>query len=116
MLRIRSEHAIGFLKGRFQSLRDLRILIQNEKTHKSAVYWALACAVLHSFATRCELNRKADGYDLADDPFVTIGLSTERERIPVPDGQTQGTARLARGKRKREELKAAWLAENGSDE
>lgn len=75
MLRIRSEHAIGFLKGRFQSLRDLWVLIQDEKTHKSAVYWVIACILIHSFATRCELGRRVDDYDLADDPFVSVGLS-----------------------------------------
>jgi hypothetical protein len=115
MLRIRSEHAIGFLKGRFQSLRDLRVLIQDEKTHKSAVYWAVACIALHCFATRCELDRRADDYDLSDDPFVTAGLSPNREQIPL-DSHVQGTARLARGKQKREQLKAAWVAENESDE
>ena len=111
MLRIRSEHAIGFLKGRFQSLRDLQVLIQDEKTHKSATYWVVACIAIHCFATRCELSRQADDYDLADDPFVTAGLSPDNGHVS-PDGQAQGIARLARGKQKREKLKAAWMAEN----
>jgi len=113
MLRIRSEHAIGFLKGRFQSLRDLRVLIQDEKTHKSAVYWVVACIAIHSFATRCELGRWADDYDPADDPFVSVGLSPahdDSEQMPLTS-QTRGSARLARGKEKREQLKAAWMAE-----
>ena len=112
MLRIRSEH-IGSLKGRFQSLRDLRVLIQDEKTHKGAVYWVVACIAIHSFATRCELGRRADDYNLADDPFVTAGLSpVHNDGEPtLPTGQTQGSARLARGKAKRESLKAAWMAE-----
>jgi hypothetical protein len=114
MLRIRSEHAIGFLKGRFQSLRDLRVLIRDERTHKSAVYQVVACIVIHSFAIRCELERKADDYDLADDPFVAGGLlpaRDESERTPLA-GHTQGSARLARGREKRERLKAAWMAAN----
>ena len=113
MLRIRSEHAIGFLKGRFQSLRDLRVLIQDEKTHKSAVYWVVACISIHGFATRCELGRQVDDYDPADDPFVSVGLSSTRddgEQVPLT-GQTRGSARLARGKEKREQLKATWMAE-----
>lgn len=114
MLRIRSEHAIGFLKGRFQSLRDLRVLIQDEKSHKSAIYWVVACIAIHCFATRCELNRQVDDCDLADDPFVSIGLSPDGERGPM-DNRTQGTVRLARGKEKREQLKAAWVAENAED-
>lgn len=78
MLRIRSEHAIGFLKGRFQSLRDLRVLIQDEKTHKSAVYWVVACISIHSFATWCELGRQVEDHDLAEDPFVAVGQSATR--------------------------------------
>ena len=112
MLRIRSEHAIGFLKGRFQSLRDLRVLIKDEKSHKIAVYWVIACISIHSFAVHCELGRKADDHDLADDPFVTAGLSSNDNERLLATGQNQGSARLARGKQKREQLKAAWIAEN----
>jgi hypothetical protein len=43
MVRIRSEHCIGFAKGRFPSLKDLRISIKNEKTHKFATLWGVAC-------------------------------------------------------------------------
>ena len=118
MLRIRSEHAIGFLKGRFQSLRDLRILIQDEKTHTGTVYWVVACIAVHCFATWCELERQIEDGDLADDPFVTAGLPpTNNGREPMlHHGQTQGTAQLARGKRKREQLKAAWVTENEQEE
>ncbi|KIL57516.1 hypothetical protein M378DRAFT_33627, partial [Amanita muscaria Koide BX008] len=54
MLRIRSEHAIGFLKGRFHSLKGLRVYIKNEKTHKIATYWIAACIGIHAFAMLCE--------------------------------------------------------------
>ncbi|KZT63661.1 hypothetical protein DAEQUDRAFT_634792, partial [Daedalea quercina L-15889] len=47
IIRVRSEHAIGFLKGRFQSLKHLRINIHNEKTHKFTTYWIKACIGLH---------------------------------------------------------------------
>jgi hypothetical protein len=33
MLCIRSEHAIGFLKGRFQSLKNLRLHIKDQVSH-----------------------------------------------------------------------------------
>ena len=114
MLRIHSEHAIGFLKGRFQSLQDLHVLIQDEKTHKSAVYWVVACISIHSFATWCKLGRQAEDHDLAEDPFVAVGQSaTRNDDKPMQfTGQTQGSAWLAKGKEKREQLKAAWMAEN----
>jgi hypothetical protein len=54
MVRIRSEHAIGFLKGRFQSLKNLRVSIKDEKTHKFATYWIAACIGVHAFAMQRE--------------------------------------------------------------
>ncbi|KJA25910.1 hypothetical protein HYPSUDRAFT_100788, partial [Hypholoma sublateritium FD-334 SS-4] len=60
MLRIRSEHAIGFLKGRFQSLKDLRVAIKDENSHKFATYWVVACIGIHSFAMTCEAEEKGD--------------------------------------------------------
>ena len=108
------EYAIGFLKGCFQSLQDLCVLIQDEKTHKSAVHWVVACITIHGFATRCELEKQADDCDLADDPFITAGLSPARDdgEPTPPTSQTQGSARFGRGKEKREQLKAAWMVEN----
>lgn len=50
MLRIRSEHAIGFLKGRFHSLKHLRVNISDETSHKIATYWVSTCVGIHSFA------------------------------------------------------------------
>ncbi|KIK79248.1 hypothetical protein PAXRUDRAFT_84373, partial [Paxillus rubicundulus Ve08.2h10] len=58
MLRIRSEHAIGFLKGRFQSLKGLLVRIVDEKSHKFATYWVAACIGLHAFAVHCENKEK----------------------------------------------------------
>jgi hypothetical protein len=114
MLQIQSEHAISFLKGHFQSLWDLCVLIWDERSHKKAVYWIVACIAIHSFATRCELERQSDDHDLADDPFVAAGLSPafdKGESTPAT-AQAQASARLVRGKEKREWLKAVWMAEN----
>ncbi|KDR66667.1 hypothetical protein GALMADRAFT_45593, partial [Galerina marginata CBS 339.88] len=47
IVRIRSEHAIGFLKERFQSLKGLRINIRDEANHKFATYWIVSCIGLH---------------------------------------------------------------------
>jgi hypothetical protein len=53
-LRIRSEHAIGFLKGRFPSLKGLRLQINNACMHRIATYWISACIAVHMFAFRIE--------------------------------------------------------------
>ncbi|KIL54974.1 hypothetical protein M378DRAFT_39669, partial [Amanita muscaria Koide BX008] len=54
MVRIRSEHAIGFLKGRFHSLKNLRARICDKKSHILATYWVAACIGVHAFAMQCE--------------------------------------------------------------
>ncbi|KAJ8581511.1 hypothetical protein M405DRAFT_715108, partial [Rhizopogon salebrosus TDB-379] len=47
-VRVRSEHAFGSLKGRFQSLRELRVQIQSEKDLKFANSWTRCCLILHN--------------------------------------------------------------------
>ena len=50
------ENTIGVLKGRFQSLRGLRILIGKgtsaTRDHARAVLWFHACVVLHNLLLR----------------------------------------------------------------
>jgi len=53
-VRIRSEHCIGFLKGRWSSLRGLRVAINNEKGIQYASLWIMACINLHMFAVNHE--------------------------------------------------------------
>ncbi|KAF8057056.1 hypothetical protein FPV67DRAFT_1456587 [Lyophyllum atratum] len=98
MVRIRSEHAIGFLKGRFQSLKGLQINIKSEATHKFATYWVLEeCGRLSAEET---------------DPFVAEGLSSSASssdsRLPPPPPQIgRGVPRsLHAAKARRERLKA----------
>lgn len=81
-LRVRNEHANGLLKGRFQSLRGLRLNISDEKTHKFATYWCVCCIHLHNFALAREAEEReaaGDDMDPADDPFVAAGLSSSSE-------------------------------------
>jgi len=47
-IRIRSEHAVGALKGRFQSLRGLRQYINTREDHEAAVEWVRTCLILHN--------------------------------------------------------------------
>lgn len=70
MIRIRSEHAIGYLKGRFQSLKGLRVAICDEQSHKFATYWVLACVVLHNIALECEEEARR-----RDDSVSEVGTS-----------------------------------------
>lgn len=117
-VRIRSEHAIGFLKGRFHSLKNLPVSIKNKTGHIIATYWVAACIGLHSFAMDCEARERAeehDGQDLSDfeDSFIAEGLSSASDssvgggdgaRAPSFAAQS-ATSRLQRGKACREKLK-----------
>lgn len=47
-IRVRIEHCIGILKGRFQSLKGLRTVIKSEKDVRRIVYWIRTCCVLHN--------------------------------------------------------------------
>ena len=51
---IRVEHAIGLLKGRFQSLFELQIQIYTHKKHIWAVMWIQCCIILHNLVLQIE--------------------------------------------------------------
>ncbi|KAJ6517529.1 hypothetical protein C8R47DRAFT_255905 [Mycena vitilis] len=107
MVRIRSEHAIGFLKGRFHSLKKLRILIKDEKTHQFATYWVMACVGVHAFAMQQEAEERGAGNDdeaVMADPFIDEGLSSESD-AEGNAATTHPGARVHHGKAKREQLK-----------
>ena len=71
------EHAIGFLKGCWHSLKHLRIQIMDERSHKFATYWIAACVGLHAFAMQCEEDEHTDGDGSEyEDPFIAEGLSS----------------------------------------
>ncbi|KAF7290164.1 DDE Tnp4 domain-containing protein [Mycena indigotica] len=68
-VRVRSEHAVGYLKGRFCSLRGLRLRIDDQEHIGFATYWIIACMVVHNFAMVHERN-----IDMDADAFFLEGL------------------------------------------
>ena len=105
MVRIRSEHAIGYLKGRFQSLKSLRINIRDERSHKLATYWVAACVGVHNFALACEDDERPDDEDGAardGDPFIAAGMSSGSDSdanatgVRQPRGERLRAAKLFR--------------------
>ncbi|KZT20122.1 hypothetical protein NEOLEDRAFT_1076394, partial [Neolentinus lepideus HHB14362 ss-1] len=109
MVRIRSEHAIGYLKGRFHSLKGLRVSISDEASHKFATYWVVACIGLHAFALRSEQEERACDDEVDQDPFIAEGLSSssDSEANALRTRQRRGGTRLQAAKARREELKHA---------
>lgn len=104
-IRIPCEQTIGYLRGRFQSLKELRIRIRKEKDLDYAVAWINTCIVLHAFCMDQELD--IDQEWLKDGQEFERGLRT---RSALPDETTQpGGSALDEGKEAREDLKSLLL-------
>jgi hypothetical protein len=120
-VRIRSEHAIGYLKGRFQSLKNLRVRIVDKKSHQYATYWIAACIAVHNFALESEARERGQDSDSSDDeltpidPFITAGLSSsfgsssESSSDPTRPSGLGTNERVIAGKARRERLKETFL-------
>lgn len=61
-IRIRSEHCMGALKGRWQSLRGLRIVVNRKRDHEFACDWIRMCLVLHNLVIDIEGEEWAQYY------------------------------------------------------
>ncbi|KZT65156.1 hypothetical protein DAEQUDRAFT_654571, partial [Daedalea quercina L-15889] len=59
-IRVAAEHAIGLLKIRWQSLKELRIYITSEVKLAYAVMWIRTCLIMHNMVIKSEL---AHGHD-----------------------------------------------------
>lgn len=53
-VRIRSEHAVGALKGRFQCLKGLRARIHSEHTLLLAIEMVRSCLIVHNLILEVE--------------------------------------------------------------
>jgi hypothetical protein len=72
-LRVRSEHCIGVLKGRFQCLRGLRVNINSNKDHVDALRWITAAIILHNLIIDIE------GHEHTQDLLPQHGVHEELE-------------------------------------
>lgn len=102
-VRVKSEHAMGYFKGRFSSLRGLRQQIGDATDHKRALAWVKACIVIHTLVSFVEEGDEdnefmeelvREGTDASDD--VIVGQA---------DRDQSDSQREAQGQRKRTELK-----------
>jgi hypothetical protein len=115
-VRIGSEHTIGLLKGRLQSLRQLRVKIKTAKDLAFANFWIHTCIVVHAFCLFHERNQD-------NEDFLNEGLEAERRLLRrlrkngteeelvdgLGDNVEDRTVILARAKQFREKLKLDLL-------
>ncbi|KAF6744736.1 hypothetical protein DFP72DRAFT_65365 [Ephemerocybe angulata] len=119
-VRVGSEHCVGFLKGRWSSLKGLRVAITNQKSLQYASFWIIACIHLHTFAMKHETVGSINS-----DKFYKDGKKYQREcrkrerrwrrarRRDVARNEEEldkgDDIALLEGKLKREELKEAMM-------
>jgi hypothetical protein len=84
-VRVRSEHAVGYLKGRMQSLRGLRQDINSESDLFLALSWVRVCIIIHSLAMQHEVIPNTF------DSWVELGLHDyEYDNVPAEDSFRPG--------------------------
>ncbi|KAL1671212.1 hypothetical protein EV122DRAFT_226954, partial [Schizophyllum commune] len=75
-VRIRSEHAVGYLKGRFPSLKGLRQQIKDETDHLRALEWIRTCLILHTLIQDYEQDSVDEEWQ---EECIVDGLSTDSD-------------------------------------
>lgn len=61
-VRVRSEHCMGALKGRFQCLRGLRVAINSQEQHIEAGRWITVAIILHNLIIDVEGKESAEKF------------------------------------------------------
>jgi len=96
-LRVRSEHCIGSLKGRWQCLRGLRVHINSKHEHVTACRWISICIILHNMLVEWEGDKWSD--------FWRLKYHMEEEFDPAAGGpQVLPSVMINDGEARRKEL------------
>jgi hypothetical protein len=104
-VRIRSEYAVGFLKGRFQSLRGLRQQIKNERDHLRALEWVRTCLVIHTLIHDIESDSNSMDEDWQEE-LIAAGVPSDSETSDNDaPGMVRTRQRESAGQRKRRKIK-----------
>jgi DDE superfamily endonuclease len=94
-IRVRVEHCIGILKGRFQSLKGLRTIIRRKRDVRRLTYWIRACCVLHNLVLQDPVKQEwLEDDDEGDDDG----------EIQIEGDETSVVPRETAGKKKRRDL------------
>jgi hypothetical protein len=93
---------MGYLKGRFSSLRGLRQQIDDATDHKRALAWVKTCIIIHTLVSFVE---EGDEDSEFMDELVREGTDTPGDVIGQADRDQSDMQRETRGQTKRTELK-----------
>ena len=96
-LRVRSEHCMGALKGRFQCLRGLRVSINTPEAHFKATHWIKAAIILHNLIIDVE-------GEVSGAHFSAVHTNIEEEEdsgvhdeeLEIGEGEDEGEAKRKR--------------------
>jgi len=90
LLRVRSEHAIGMLKDRFSSLKELRLRLNGVKDFDSAASWVLVCCILHNICRQHD-DSELESTDAVgpNNPWVEPGAHANQARNTVMENVCQ---------------------------
>lgn len=97
-LRVRSEHTMGVLKGRWQCLRGLRRLINSNADHVSACNWITVTIILHNLVIDLE------GVESAEEFAKLYDMSEEVRNEDGGAGETLDSVRMKNGMARRQLL------------
>ena len=94
---------MGYLKGRFSSLRGLRQQIGDTTDHKRALAWVKTCIIIHTLVSFVE---EGDEDNEFIDELVREGTDTPNDVIGQAEDRDQSdTQREMQGQSKHTELK-----------
>ena len=93
---------MGYLKGRFSSLRGLRQQIGDTTDHKRALAWVKTCIIIHTLVSFVEEGDEDNDFM---NELVREGTDAPGDAIGQADRDQSDTQRETQGQRKRTELK-----------
>ena len=93
---------MGYLKGRFSSLRGLRQQIGNATDHMRALAWVKTCIVIHTLVSIVEEGGEDNEFM---DELVREGTDAPGDVIGQADRDQSDTQREMQGQTKHTELK-----------
>ena len=110
---MKSEHAVGYLKGRFCSLRGLRQQIDNAEDHSRALAWVKACLIIHSLVFNIEHGEEDPDYV---EELIREGHAHAPNAYLANNDLDSEIAQETRGQARRTHLKEQLFASMGMDE